>query len=117
MARKCGDCGDLMTEAVCLSCGWSKPQHAASKQEHDPDRHRCAWEIDGRRCPLPGSRSASRGGSGKFFCWLHMPEGVPVGPPVGRRILDDLDRLDRAQICTLIHTGRWPQPEEATNGR
>lgn len=65
----------LANAKKCKSCGWK-----ADDTDDTPfhDRHRCAYSLFGRQCPLPGTMSHATNGGGRFYCGGHFK--VSSGP-------------------------------------
>lgn len=65
---------------ACAECGWSRRVQRAESREAppDPNRYRCAWEADGKRCKYPGNLSSSTNGTGPYYCRWHFHCDDPV---------------------------------------
>lgn len=87
---RCKGCDKQIPADVdpCGLCGEPNPQAArarATKKLREDER--CAFEMRGVRCPLPGSSSASRGGLVPRFC-AHHPPGTPRDDATFRQLTE-----------------------------
>jgi hypothetical protein len=62
----CPECEkSLYPKATRCSCGWIKSLAPAERD------HRCQYQNNGRRCPLPGTICCTPYGSGPWYCSGH----------------------------------------------
>lgn len=66
--KTCSQCGEKYDGRIC-PCGYGHKERA-----FDPNRHLCAYENNGQRCPLAGSISETSRPTEhtKFYCRYHI---------------------------------------------
>jgi len=83
----CPECGDIIySGAKKCTCGWK----AGKTVFVDPDIHKCAYVVDGQRCPADGTISDSTTRGGKWYCRYHHP--ILHDPVMCHRVFDDMIR-------------------------
>jgi hypothetical protein len=86
-SNSCPECGKslLLTEKDC-TCGWSQKQQPVPAYSD----YRCRYQLDARRCPLPGTISSSPYGIGSWYCaghWYYL-----TNPSKSEAILTDAEK-------------------------
>lgn len=60
--------------AECGLCGWEDPAMEGVVRQREAEEWQCRFELDGQRCPMPGSISTTLNGSLRGYCRFHIQD-------------------------------------------
>jgi len=98
----CPDCGKhIMDTSKYCTCGWQKVSSAAAPTTD----HRCQFQSNGRRCPLPATVCEALYGAGRaWYCFDHVR--CRNDPEKGQAIILDAEKNYQA-ILKKRRDWRW----------